>query len=250
MNRWLYILLAAAVILAGCSREGFSSAVAARPQSSVSESSHESSSGPDESHSSQIAEFSLGSDIIEDTGIYIDYAPPRAMEDWQQDAVDTITSSMTDIMYELIDHFDMSADGAKLDVYGNIHNNDGIYYSLSYDVSYRSSSDAEKQELVFGLTFDSKTGERVSLSDVMDTSTLPARLLDAQSVNFMGNEDNHAAWQEELDSLGRDGLSDIIEANAAQSSIDELLNFSFAMEEDRTAIFIKGESGYIKLYLS
>ena len=225
MRKIIAVFLAAALLLlgAGCSREGFGDAKSNKNSSSSDASSQ--SSGEEEG--SEVFELETGE--LTEAGVYMAYALPRGRGE-KSEVASVISLSIHSILMALPQQFDLSEDGASLEVYDSVTRNDGKLYSVMYDGAYLPRKGAQKEEFCFGLAFDAVSGNRLVISDVTDLKTLSILALDAQSSTIKQRDEQVVAQQREiLEQMGSDELYDIL-LESEQENIMALMDVSFYLD--------------------
>ena len=224
-KKWLAVLFSVLFIL-GCSREGFADSLN-RSSSLLPESSS------DEIPVRLAVPFSLKTGEIIEENVYILFAQPSDGEDMSEVAAG-VSVRMHELLGQIPSFFDLEAEGASLEVYDGVTRNDGEYFSVVYEGSYSSAQVPYPTKLVFGLTFNAQTGEQLTIDQLIEPQALAALMLDEQSSTIKsGNAEQKLAQQEYLEGVGLEGLAMRIEASKSQSNVDQLLTFSFYLEEGR-----------------
>ena len=228
----VFLALSVIFLYTGCSREGFSDAV-----NNKNDKPSTSSSSSDAADNVNGKEFDMQTGELVEKGVYMAYALPRG-EGGQSEAASNISQAIHSILMALPQQFDLSEEGASLEVYDSVTKNDGRYYSIMYDGTYLSEKGASKEEFCFGLAFDSVTGDRIVVSDVIDPRTFSVLALDAQSSAIKSRDEQVVAQQRQiLEEMGSDEFYDII-TTGEQESMMALIEASFYLDGDEVIAVI------------
>ena len=107
----------------------------------------------------------------------------------------------------------------------------GAIFSVQYQGEFDTDALKEATVFSFGLSFQAKTGRQLPLSEVTAPYTLAALILDGQSTSMLTKTGELAiAQREHLASVGLSALADRIVTAAPQSTVDELMTFSYYLE--------------------
>ena len=227
MRKGLAILIIAAFILNGCSREGFEDSLGR-------------SSAQQQPSSQQQSEVSLPSeefsfDIIDGgmsgTNYYLIYALPDSEDAQYKEASKTIAKRIEEVLSQLPEYFNMNVKGASLEVYDGVTKNDGAIFSVHYQGKFDTDALKEATVFSFGLSFHAKTGRQLPLNEVTAPYTLAALIRDGQSASMLTKTGELAIAQREyLASVELSALADRIVTAAPQNSVDQLMTFSYYLE--------------------
>ena len=227
MRKGLAILIIAAFVLTGCSRDGFKASLersSAQPQSSSQTQSEV--SVPPEGFSFDIIDGGMSG-----TDYYMIYALPNTEDAQYKAASETIAKRIEEVLSQLPEYFDMSVKGASLEVVDGVTKNDGAIFSVQYQGEFDTDALKEATVFSFGLSFQAKTGRQLPLSEVTAPYTLAALILDGQSTSMLTKTGELAiAQREHLASVGLSALADRIVTAAPQSTVDQLMTFSYYLE--------------------
>jgi hypothetical protein len=216
----------AALLLAGCAREGF--------EASLSRSAAPSSSDAS-SAARQSQAFEIGTGEVDSGGIYMGYALPRGGSEMER-AASAIAEQIHKVLFEVSDSFDLTGEGAELTIFDGVTQNDGTFYSILYDGQYTPSQEGSTRRFQFAMTFDSVTGRALSIDDFFDPQALSVLLLDEQISTVLNRDEELAAAQRRhLTDLGSQTLAARLAGGSGADPIAALLDASFYLEGGRLA---------------
>lgn len=229
-------LLLAISMLMGCSREGFEQSLSRG--SEVSSSSQDASRSEAENAANDAFVFDM--DILEknDGGVYLYYTTPKALKSEAEAPAREIENTISSAISTLQSEFEIG-EGGSLQIYDGIGRNDGNYFSVFYEISYEANGESEKQNRMFGMVFDSHTGDILGVESFVDADILTTLLLDEQSSKISGrNEELQKLKREYLDGEGKSSLKSRLCYPDGEVSMDRLLDASFYLNGAKlTAIF-------------
>jgi hypothetical protein len=237
-------LIVAAALLVGCSRDGFEDSL----KRSTSDAEQPQQQSSQQLTVPQGQSFDLVEGEFGREDYMLIYALPNASSSQQKAAASEITGRIEQVLLELPEYFNMGLKGAVLEVYDGITKNDGALFSVYYQGSYKNDSISTPTNFSFGLSFEAKTGRQLSLSDVAAPYTLASLLLDAKEAKMLTKTGDMAIAQREyLSSLGLSALADRIVTASPQRTAEQLMTFSFYLEEGSLIALIPVESelGYV-----
>lgn len=221
------VLILASMLMLGCSREAFKASLNRDLPT-------QGSSGAENISSSQSGEalvFDMDVEEMDEDGVYLYYALPRALDPAAEEAAEHISEKIHTALFSLRDEIAGDQGVYKLTVYDALTRNDGVYYSTVYDIKYLQTKDAAKEIHSFGLTFDSATGELVGMDSIMDAGALVALLLDEQSSKILEKDEALAARQRAyLNEQGLEVLKDRLTYPDGVVSLERLLDASFYLD--------------------
>ena len=221
------VLILAAMLVMGCSRAGFKDSLN-RGASSQGSSAVENKPS---SQASDALVFDIDVGEMEEDGVYLYYALPRAVNPEAEEAAEKISEKIHAALFSLRDEIAGDKDVYGLTVYDALTKNDGVSYSTMYDIKYLRTKDTAKELYCFGLAFDSATGELVGIDSIMDPGALVALLLDEQSSKILEKDEALAAGQRAyLNEQGIEKLKNRLSYPDGVVSLERLLDASFYLD--------------------
>lgn len=243
------VLILAAMLMLGCSRAGFKDSLNRSSSSPASSAGNNTSSDP-----SDMLVFDMDVGEMDEDGVYLYYALPRAMDPLAEAPAEHISEKIHTALFALRDKIVADKAVHSLTVYDSLTRNDGVYYSTVYDIKYLQTKDAAKALYCFGLVFESATGGLVGVDSIIDSDTLIALLLDEQSSKILEKDEVLAAKQRAyLNSQGVDMLKKRLSFPDGVVSLEQLLDASFYLDGGKlVAVFAAPQDigGVIRVSIS
>lgn len=244
------VLALAAMLVLGCSREGFKASL---NRGSSSQASGAASSGSDAPTPDALV-FDMDVGEVAEDGVYLYYALPRATDPLAEEPAEHISEKIHMALFALKNEIAGGQTGYNLTAYDGLTRNDGVYYSTMYDIKYTPTKDAAKALYCFGLVFDSAMGELVGIDSIINTGALAALLLDEQSSKIL--EKDEALAQKQRDYLNEQGVNALKERLTYPDgvvSLERLLDASFYLDGGKlVAVFAAPQDigGVVKASIS
>lgn len=227
LERRSVALILAAMLMLGCSREGFKDSL-----NRVS--SSQASSAPGNTLNNPAADalvFDMDVGEMNEDGVYLYYALPRAIDPAAEEPAEHISEKVHTALFALRNEIAAGKAVYNLMVYDALTRNDGVYYSTMYDIKYAQTKDAAKEIYCFGLTFDSATGELIGIDALIDPGVLVALLLDEQSSKILEKDEALAQKQRAyLNGQGVEALKERLSYPNGVVSMERLLDASFYLD--------------------
>ena len=235
LDRKAAALFLTAILLIGCGREGFKASLDRDGSSQAGNAAGDTSDGLP----ADALVFDMDVGEMREDGVYLNYALPRATDPAGQEPAEHISEKIHTALFALPDEI---ADGKPVDsltVFDALTRNDGVFYSVWYNIQYKQTKDDQKALHGFGLTFNAATGELVELDSVMETGALVALLLDAQSSKMLEKDEALAQKQRDyLNEQGVEALKNRLSYPNGVVSLERLLDASFYLDGDKlVAVF-------------
>ncbi|MDF3004327.1 MAG: hypothetical protein K0S22_799 [Oscillospiraceae bacterium] len=222
------VLILVSMLILGCSREAFKASLNRDNLPSQGSSSAENNSN---NKGSEALVFDMDVGEMDENGVYLYYALPRASDPAGKEAAEHISEKIHTALFSLRAEIAGDKGVDSLTVYDSLTRNDGVYYSTMYDIKYSQAKDSAKEKYGFGLAFDSATGELVGVDSIMDVSALVVLLLDEQSSKILEKDEAMAAKQRAyLNEQGLETLKNRLTYPDGVVSLERLLDASFYLD--------------------
>lgn len=192
-TRWIALLLAA-LLLAGCSREGFEASLSRDQGVSSSEASSEADPVG--------AVYELETLTVD--GIDGEYQVPAVTDEAQEKAVKRISRSIRGMVGQLPTLLAGEGEAPSISLECRITRNDGLYFSAAFSVTVERGEAQERYG--WGMTYDSATGGPVAIDRFADPDALSVLLLDGPSFELLEAGDYAEEQRSYLTGLGSDEI--------------------------------------------
>lgn len=221
----LLAVIMAFSLFTGCSREGFEASLHREPLSS---SNQEQSSSQSERENDSDYIFELDADELAEGSSYYYYARPRAVTEKAEEAAEKIAAKIDSTVFSLPDEVAAERDIYNFTLADAVTINNGEFFSVLYEISYRSEKESEKENYALGMVFDSVTGARKKLEDFIDLDVAVTLITDSQGSIISGRDEELVSKKRNY--LSEQGSKKLKKRLSAEGGLDVLLNASFYIE--------------------
>ncbi|MEG1972195.1 MAG: hypothetical protein RR315_03475 [Oscillospiraceae bacterium] len=234
----LFLVILAASLMTGCSRAGFSDSLDTRKNGNLLKDNSSSSSQSSSVDSAPVSKV-LTMEMREKSasGYYIAYSVP-SRNGVNDEAAKLIEEKIDAIIDEISKGFDLSQEGANLEIYDSVGIIDENFVSLFYEGSFTTKAMKNPTKFAFGLNFSAKTGGQLTVTDAMQPHTLASLITDEQSSKVLGKEELREGKRKALSEMGLTSIADRIIAADSQRDMDNLFAFSYYLEKGKLVAII------------